>query len=352
MSLSNGARKSFYGKTRDAVRQKLNAAIREKDKGVLPTPERQIVGAFLASWLEAKKVTLKSPRTWDRYDEIVRLHLAPAVGKTRLAHLTPQQLEHLYAQKLDQGLSATTVHHIHTVLHTALEAAVRQNLVPRNVADLVDTPPMRRKEMKVWTAEQAKAFLAAVAGDRLYALYELALATGMRQGELFGLRWADVDLEQGTLRICTTVRRSRLAGMQMAEPKTAGSLRQIAIDDSIAETLRAHRTRQLEERLALGPAWQDRDLIFPDLYGSPLRGNNFDVRSFFPAMRKAGVPRIRFHDLRHTSATLLIAAGEPVKVVSEMLGHADVATTQRFYVHVLPHMQRNAAKTMARLLGR
>jgi integrase len=199
-------RRYLYGKTRDEVAQKLTAATHALNQGIAPTPGRQTVAQFLATWLEGKRATLRSPRTYDRYEEYVRLHLVPTLGKTALVKLSPQQVQHLYAEKLASGLSAMTVHHIHRVLHTALESALRQGIVRRNVSKLVDAPRMGRAEMHTWTPEQAQAFLATAQRDRQYALYMLALATGMRQAELFGLRWRDVDLDGGTLRIVTTVR--------------------------------------------------------------------------------------------------------------------------------------------------
>lgn len=187
--LEGGTRKSLYGETRQKVARKLTEALRDRDKGLPSVSERISVAHFLANWLDAKKGSLGSPRTWDRYEEYVRLHLVPGLGKVALAKLTPQQAQALYASKREAGLSATTIHHIHTVLHTALEAALLQGLVHRNVAALVDKPKMRRRQMQTWTPQQARTFLAASRDDRLYALYVLALSTGMRQAELFGLRW-------------------------------------------------------------------------------------------------------------------------------------------------------------------
>jgi integrase len=227
-------------------------------------------------------------------------------------------------------------------------------LVPRNVSELVDAPQMHRQEMKVWTARQTRTFLTAVSGVRLAALYTLALSTGMRQGELFGLRWKDVDLSGAKLSVVTAVQRSHSAGTRLAHPKTASGRRTIALTTlgsfNAVEALRSHRVRQGEERQAWGAEWKDMDLVFTDTLGGPLRGNNLERRHFGPLMRVAGVPRIRFHDLRHTAATLMIAAGVPVKVVSEMLGHADVGTTLRIYAHVLPNMRRDAADVLGRLL--
>ncbi len=322
----------------------------DRDKGLpIVRNERQTLAHYLASWLEMMRPPHISAKTYDRYEELVRLHIVPTLGKVSLARLTPQHVQALYSSKRD-ALSPTTVHHIHAVLHTALQSALRLGLVQRNVCDLVQKPRMGRAEMKTWNPEQAKAFLDAAEGDRLHALYVLALSTGMRQGELFGLRWRDVDLDGASLSVVTNLRRSRVAGTELAEPKTRGSRRRIALTPSTVVVLREHRTRQLEERLRLGAAWEDHDLVFADTTGTPLRANNVERRHFGPIMRKAGVPRIRFHDLRHTAATLLLVKGINPKIVSEMLGHASVTITLDKYSHVLPSMQLQAAAAMEDVL--
>ena len=355
LNLPDGKRRSFYAATRQEVARRLAEASRDRDKGLPVVGERLTVGQFLADWLETKRGTLGSPRTWDRYEEYVRLHLMPTLGSVRLAHLTPQHVQRLYAAKREAGLAPTTIRHLHTVLHGALESALRQGLVQRNVCSLVDKPKQRRRQMTTWMPTQARAFLAAANGDRLEALYTLALSTGMRQAELFGLRWQDVDLEKAALSVTTTVQRSRSAGLLIKEPKTATSRRRIALATgeqfSVVEALRSHRTRQLEERLAAGPTWREQGLVFSDACGGPLRGSNVQRRSFAPLMRAAGVPQIRFHDLRHTAATLLLGQGVHPKIVSEMLGHASVAITLDLYSHVQPDMQRQAAAAMGAALG-
>lgn len=183
MTLPDGKRKSFYGRTRAEVATKLTDALRDARKGLPIIGERQILAQHLAIWLETIKMQRK-PKTYRSYEQLIRLHVVPVLGKVRLASLTPQQVQQLYARKLEAGLSHTTVQHIHAVLHAALDNALRQGLVQRNVADLVDAPAMRHREMQVLNAEQAKAFLAIASGTRLEALYVLALTTGMREGEL------------------------------------------------------------------------------------------------------------------------------------------------------------------------
>lgn len=350
LSLDGGRRKSFYGKTKGEALRKLRAAQHALDHG-LPVlmDERQTLAHYLPSWLESKNRL--EPSTRIRYRIFVERTLIPELGRVQLAKLTPQHLQRLYAKKLDEGWSPTTVHHLHTVLHGALEQAIRWGLIGRNVADLVDAPRIERKEMRFWTPEQARAFLAAVAGDRLEALFRLALDTGMRQGELFGLRWRDVDIEGGALYVQTALKVQEEGGRALGRPKTEYSRRKIEFGEGTADALRAHRKRQAEERLAMGAAWTDNDLVFCNSIGGGLAPNNMTRRHFLPGIKRAGVPVIRPHDMRHTAATLMLLGGVPVKVVSERLGHASPDITLRLYAHVLPGMQKDAAAVMDRLLG-
>lgn len=281
---------------------------------------------------------------------MTRLHLIPALGSVKLAKLTARQVQDLYASKRAEGLSPTTVHHIHAVLHAALEYAVRQEYAYRNVSEAAEAPKLRRRKMTAWTAQQARQFLVCAQADRLYGLFVLALATGMRQGELFGLRWQDIDLDTGVINVVHAIRRSRQAGTELAKPKTDSSQRTIAIDANTIAVLQAHRVRQNEERVLVGDAWNDIDLVFSDSTGGPLRGSNVERRHFGPLMAKAGVPRIRFHDLRHTAASIMVANGVPIKVVAEMIGHASIGLTLATYVHVLPTLQRNAAQVLGSAL--
>ena len=225
------------------------------------------------------------------------------------------------------------------------------SLVARNVATLVTPPRRRRREMTALDPGQARALLEARAGDRLEALYALALTTGMRMGELLALRWREVDLDGGTLRVNATLHRTR-DGFVFAEPKTARSRRQVALTNAAVGALRRHRVAQAEERLRLGAVWEDNDLVFANEVGRPIEATNLRNRSFWPLLERAALPRIRFHDLRHTAATLLLGQGVHPKIVSEMLGHSQIAITLDLYSHVTPTMQRQAAETLDAVLFR
>jgi integrase len=345
MTLESGTRKSFYGKTRQDVARQLTEALRDRAKGLPIVTEQQTVTHYLLVWLETMKPVVK-PRTWMYYRSYVHIHVLPTLGRVQLSRLTAQHLQQLYAQKLAAGLSSTTVHHLHAVLHKALHNAVRLGLVQRNVADLVDRPRQRHVEIAYLSPEQAQRLLATAVGDRLEALYVLALTTGMREGELLALRWQDVNLAAATLQVRATLQ--CLGGrLELAEPKSARSRRRIALSAVAVTALQHHWERQQAERQLLGPVWDTAsDLVFPNSIGKPINPSNLVCREFHPLLKKAGLPRMRFHDLRHTAASLLLNRGVNIKVVSEMLGHADVSMTLRVYAHVMPHMQQAAASIM------
>ncbi len=348
ISLPNGKRKSFYGRTRQEVAQWLVQVRHDLNKGLLVLDERQTVGQYLEGWLETVRMNLRSS-SMRRYREHVR-RIMPVLGYVPLVKLSAQQVQMLYAQLLGEGLSSTTVRHLHMVLHRALKDALRLGLVQRNVTELVNVPRVAEYRQTPLTEEQASRLLEVVVGDRFEALYVLALTTGMREGELLALQWGDVDFEQGVIQVRQTLRESAQAGKKvyvLAEPKSKTSRRQIALTQIALEALHRHHARQAEERLALGPAWDSSlDLVFPNTIGRLTWPWSLVTRSFKPLLKKAGLPDIRFHDLRHTAATMLLSRGVPVKVVSEMLGHANISITLQVYGHVLPHMQQAAADVM------
>jgi integrase len=350
LTLDTGKRRFLYGKTRAEAAQKLAAAQRDRDKGLPVLGERQTVAQYLASWLDAARPTIR-PQSWRRYEETARLHIIPTIGKIKLTKLTAQHIQGLYAAKLNAGQSTATVRYMHVTLRRALSEAERLDLVPRNVARLVKPPRKERPEMHVLDADQARRFLGAVAGHRLEALFTLAVTSGMRSGEMLGLRWGDVDLDGRSLQVKFSLK--RLDGkLVLKEVKTEHSRRHIALTEAAVAGLRAHRRHQHEERLFLGPAWQDRDLVFCMKDGNPMDGIHLLRYQFKPLMRSAGLPEeVVFHDLRHTAATLMLLQGIHPKVVSEMLGHASIAITLDLYSHVLPNMQRDATAAMDRLLG-
>ena len=350
VSLEGGRRKFFYGKTRAEVSRQLVAALKARQDG-LPLPaERQTVGQYLTAWLEDSVRSAVRQTTYENYSATLRKHVLPEIGSIRLARLSPQDLSRLYGRMLSRGLSARTVRLAHAILHKALAQAVRWNLVARNAADAVDPPRLSRHEPRILTPEQASRLMAVAKEDRLYALYVLALMTGLRQAELLGLRWSDVDLDAATL----TVRQQAIrtsSGWGFTEPKTARGRRLVTLPALAVAALREHRREQARERLAMGAAWEDNDLVFTNQLGRPIEKQNLTRRSFRPLLERAGLPRIRFHDLRHSAATLLLQQGVHPKVVQERLGHSTISVTMDIYSHVMPTLQREAAQQLDRLFA-
>jgi integrase len=341
-------RKDIYARTRAEVARKLTAALKAKQDG-LPIPsDRMTVRGFLNLWLKGVATSVR-PRTATRYEEVLRLHIPETLGRVPLVKLVPQHLRDLYADRLAAGLSPASVVKLHNILHASLGQAARDGLVIRNVAALVNPPRIPKHEMTTWTPVQALQFLAAAESDPLEALYILAVTCGIRQGELLALEWSDVDLDHRSIAIRSTLSRTK-TGLTIGETKS-GKARQVCIGSRAVEALRQHRTRQIEERLRGGRLWDDQHLVFTNGLGRPLEATNLRRRSFAPLLVRSGVPKIRFHDLRHTAATLLLQQDVHPKIVSEMLGHSQIAITLNLYSHVTPTMQRQAAETMDSLLA-
>lgn len=343
-------RRSFYGKTRAEVAKKLRDAQKHRDEGAPVVSGRLTFARLADQWLETIRPSIRES-TWNRYEGLLRLHAVPELGKLPVVKIGPAELSELYARKVASGLSPMSVRHLHAVLHSLFRDAARWGKTYRNVAALVSPPKASRIEMKALSKEQANTLLEAAESDRLQAMYYLAITTGMRQGELLALRWRDVDADSGSLHIRSSLQRLP-HGLAFAEPKSAKSRRQVMLTEGALAALRRHRIRQNEERLWMGAAWEDHDLVFANEIGKPLDAGNVLRRSFWPLLKAAGLPRIRFHDLRHTAATLLLSQGIHVKIVSEMLGHSQISITLDLYSHVTPTMQREAAAAMDALISR
>ena len=287
-------------------------------------------------------------RTCERYESIVRVHLVPAIGKIKLKTLTPAHVRGLYRAKLDAGLAPRSVLHIHRTLSRALKQATDDGLIPRNVAGLVKPPRPRREEIRPLDSEQVRALFETARGDRLEALYVVAVTTGMRRGELQGLKWDDLDLEAGTLQVRRTL--SEPKGGWIFEAPKSGKGRSIRLTRKAILALREHRKRQLEERMQRAGLWSDHGLVFPSAIGTPISGGNLNC-SFKALLKRACLPAVRFHDLRHTCATLLLRQSVNPKYVQELLGHADISLTLNVYSHILPDMGDAAAGAMDAALG-
>jgi integrase len=340
--------RAVYGKTRQEACEKLTKAMADRDGGIVYDGGKLTVGEYLDRWLSDSVRDTVRQRTYERYEQLVRVHIAPALGHSKLKNLTPAHVRGLYRSKLDAGLSARTVQYIHRTLSKALKQAVDDRLIPRNAAASVKPPQPRRAEIQPLDQEQVRAFLAAVTDERLEALYVVAITAGLRQGELLGLKWEDVDLDAGTLQVRRTLSEAR-SGRIFEAPKN-GKGRSIRLTRRASEALRGHRKRQLEEKLRLGTLWQENDLVFPSQVGTPLGGRNL-IRHFKRMLERSDLSStFRFHDLRHTCATLLLRQSVHPKIVQELLGHANIGITLDTYSHVLPNMQGAAVAAMQEAL--
>jgi integrase len=339
-------RKSFYGATRQKVANKLTKALNDRQQGLTLAGNRQTVEQFMTSWLEDSVRTAVRPRTFESYELLSRVHIVPALGRVTLQQLEPQHVQALMAAKLKSGLSPQTVRHIRTVLRRALNFAMKWGIVARNVAALVDPPRLDRHEVKPMTPEQARTFLAAAQNQRFGALYVLALSLGMRQGEVLGLRWSDLDLEGENPTLAVNQALQRIGGeFRFVRPKTDRSRRTIALPKSVVKALLAQRAQQAADRLAIGPAWQDRGLVFTTADGAPIE-RKFLHNDFKRVLTDATLPDCRFHDLRHSAASMLLAQGIPLREIMELLGHSSITLTADTYSHLMAPAMRAVADTM------
>ncbi len=342
-------RKPIYGKTRKEVAEKMKAALRDQQLGVLITTARQTTGQFLTRWLEDVARPSLRASTYETQESHVRVHLIPSFGHVPLQQLTPQHIQAFIKYKLESGLSPHTISDIHGILRHALGQAVKWNLVPRNVAALVDKPRWERPQMNCLTPEQALQLLVAVKGDRFEALYTVAVPLGLRRGEALGLKWEDVDFDKGLLHVRRTLQ--RVGGkLQLTEPKTRTSRRSINLPQICIAALRGHKDLQRWEKRLAGDRWQEHELVFPTGIGTPYEPNNLK-RHLQRMLDKAGLPHIRIHDLRHTAASLMLAQGIQPKVISEILGHSRIGVTLDIYAHLYEPARQEAADRMDQLLG-
>ena len=344
--------------TQRECQQAMNKLLVAVEQHNYTAPTKANVRLYLTrEWLPAVKATIR-PSTYNSYVQHVECHIAPHIGSVKLAKLSGSQVNALYAKLAESGskdgrhgLSAMTIHHVHSCLHKACKDAVRWGHISRNPLDAAD-PPRKKgdgtREMRTWTKEQLKAFLESVRDDRLSPLWHTIAMTGMRRGEAIGLRWSDVDLENARL----SVRRALIPTNRevvVSEPKTAKGRRVVALDRVTVEVLKAQAARQLDEQSERGETWVDSGLVFTAENGAALDPESVS-RYWRQAVKKAMLPAIRLHDLRHTHATLALQAGVHPKVVSERLGHATVSITLDTYSHAIPAMQESAAALIAGLV--
>ncbi|MBA2374865.1 MAG: site-specific integrase [Rubrobacter sp.] len=351
-------RKTIYGRKYKEVEKKLAEARGDAARGIVYDDANLKVGEYLSRWLtDCVRGTVRQ-RTYERYAALVRVHLAPAFERVELAKLRPDHVRGLYRSKLDGDpekeitpLSPRTVLHIHRTLSKALKQAVSDGLIPRNAVASVKPPQPRREEIRPLNRSQVRALFEAASDAGSEALYVVAVTAGLRRGELQGLKWDDIDLDASSAMLQVRRTLSEPKGGYIFEPPKSGKGRNIRLTRKATAALKAHRKRQLEERMRLAGLWEDHDLVFPSSIGTPVSGSNLN-RAFKAHLKRAGLPHsTRFHDLRHTCATLLLRQGVNPKFVQELLGHSDIALTLNVYSHVLPDMGDAAAEAMDSALG-
>lgn len=365
----DGRQKSVYARTEKEAQEALRKAMTRVDSGVRVKAHKHTVATYLKQWLDTSVTQRCRPSTLASYRETVDRYIVPAIGSIQLSRLKPDDVRAMLAHLARGTISTTTQRYVYTVLRIALGRALKDELVLRNVATLVDPPRKARPEMHPLTADQARQFLVSVrsqpcrkcdqctAGSSktctapgpspLHPLYVLALSTGARQGELLGLRWSDIDLDEGTVAIRHTL--SRLTG-ELGAPKTERGRRTLRPGAGAIAVLKAHKQQQRLARLAAGSRWKDGDWVFTTSIGTPWGSGNV-LRAFQSDLKQAGLPHQRFHDLRHAYATMRIEDGDDLTVVSRSLGHGNISTTADVYAHITKAMQDRSASRQDSILG-
>ena len=337
------------GSKKDA-QKRLHELLHTREQGTYIKPTKLTVAQFLEEWLQDYVRTNTAPRTAERYQEIVRVHLIPALGSLPVVALQPHHIQKYYAQALETGrrdgkggLSAQTVHHHHRVLYEALKYGVKHGILIRNVAEAVDAPRPEHRELSILRSNEIRLILDATNGTPYYAIFFALAYTGLRRSELLGLRWADIDLEKATLSVVQTLHQLRGGKYIFREPKSKRSRRQIALSPKLAIMLWEHRFKQEQAWTLLGKPLLPTDLVFSHPDGRPIRPDNV-TRALNTVVRSLGLKGVRLHDLRHAHATILLEEGVHPKVVQERLGHSSVSTTLDIYSHVVPSLQQAAAR--------
>lgn len=341
-----GKRLSYSGKTRSECQAWIRSNLSRIDNGFTFEQSQVTLEEFLKNSLASVKSTLRY-NTWKQYSQIVRDHILPKLGKTKIIDLRPDLIQSLYDSKVQEGVGLRTIQLTHAVLRRFLNRAVKLGLLPNNPSDVTSPPKPRQKEMQILNDSQVYQLIitAKEIQIRNLALYQLAITTGMRQGELLGLKWQDVDWEKKTLHIQRQLRYGSNDGSVFSQLKTRASARTIIIGTETLSLLKEHQQRQFYEITRMGKRWRDHDLVFPSTVGTPFNPHNL-IKQYKSLLNKAGLPAIRFHDLRHTAASLMLNHGIPVLIVSKRLGHAKPSITLDIYGHLIPSMQERVAQIM------
>jgi integrase len=346
ITMPGGRRRNFYGRSQAEALAKKADATQQLSSGLPIPPERLTLGVWLERWVKDVAEPNVRPSTLRTYQDAIRLHIAPALGRRKIKDLQPAEIRLFEQGLVKKGLMPSTVGRIHTALRAALSAAERDGLLARNPAKLVSPPRGQRVERHPFSPAETRLFLERCKGERFGALYILCLTAGLREGEALAVHWSDVDMERGRVAVKYTLGRDG----QLGEPKSAKSRRTLPLLPLAVEALKAHRTRQLEDRLLAGGLWQERDLVFATHTGTPLSARNL-IRAFHQFLETEGFRHQRLHDLRHGCASLLAASGVPLRVVSEILGHSSYQLTANLYEHIYETVTEEATDQLGAFLA-
>ena len=346
---ADGKRRSLYATTEKDAKEKLRDAQAAVKRGEAQANLRMTVGTYLTEWLETVAAPRIRPRTLESYRQIVTGHLIPAMGNKKLAKLTPVNVQKYLNEKLASGLSKRTVTYHRAILRRALNDAVRHGHVTRNVVTLTDPPGQDHKEQRWLDIEESQRFIQSAREHRLSALWILAITSGMRKGELLGLRWRDIDLDQKKIQVRNQLQ--NIDGRLQLQPlKTDKSKRTVYLTTIAERELCDHRKMQVAERLRAGEHWQEHDFVFATPIGKPVEPRNL-VRAFKQILQTAGLPDVRLHDLRHSAASTMISQGIDIRTVSDVLGHSQITLTLDTYSPLTEGDRRSAAERLDDVYG-
>ncbi|NME98843.1 site-specific integrase [Aneurinibacillus aneurinilyticus] len=332
-------------KTKKEAEKVCAELIAQIENGSYVNASSDTFGPFILNYMETVAKQETRPSTYYSQLSVVKNHLVPELGRVKLKDLSPIHLQKFYNMKLKEGLSNNYVRKMHGVINKALNTALKWGMISKNPGSLVKPPRANKRDIHVWSMEQANHFLEFMKGKRNYIVFVLAIYTGMRRGEILALRWQDCNLDEGKLSVRQTLYGTGIDQLQFRETKTKAARRVISLPPFVVNCLKKHKTEQNEQKLRLGNAYKSLDLVVATPLGTPVEPNT--MNDYFQKQTKhAGLPVIRFHDLRHTHATILLRMGENPKLVSERLGHASVTITLDTYSHVLPDMQKDLAANL------
>lgn len=344
----DGRKKFFTGATRAHVKDRLAEAQRQAHAGQLVVGRDQPIDQYLQRWLADAVRHSVRPKTYENYDLCVR-RLLPHIGRLRLRALTPEHVQHALGTLLERGLAPRTVRQVHMVLRRALKQAVLWRILPSNPSDAVRPPRADRKEIRTLSEVDVRHLLEVATETRHYAVWVFLVTTGVRLGEALGLKWSDIEFAESRAHIRRALQRQRGAGIVFVEPKTAKSRRTVPMPPQTLAVLLDHRRDQDADRRAAGVQWEEHDLVFPSPIGRPV-DMSFMSLIFHRALKRAGLPNHRIHDLRHTAATHLLSRQVHPKIVQDLLGHSTIAITLDTYSHVMPTLGQEASAHMSSLL--